>query len=90
MKCVRLHSGSVERLRDDLAAALVINGRAEYVAKAVWKKEVRDPQVRALAREQAHEESVERNQVLQSSKKTTPWNAAAKKAKLEKRNASRS
>ena len=42
MKCIRKTSGQVVRVKDEIAEKEVSEGRAKFVKKTVWKKEVRD------------------------------------------------
>jgi len=42
MKCIRPKTGPVKRVSDQEAFELVQSGKAQYVPKNVWKKEVRD------------------------------------------------
>lgn len=42
MKCVEWNHGAIERISDDDAAAAVNAGKAKYVPRERWKKEVRD------------------------------------------------
>ena len=43
MKCIKDNiTGNVSRLSDDIARKRVNSGEAVYVAKHIWKKEVRD------------------------------------------------
>lgn len=42
MKTVRLNDKNLARVTDDAAFNLVKAGNAQYVAKNVWKREVRD------------------------------------------------
>lgn len=42
MKTIRLKDNNLARTTDEEAFRLVQSGKAEYVAKNVWKSEVRD------------------------------------------------
>lgn len=42
MKTIQLKNKTIERVGDDQAYELVSAGKATYVAKNIWKREVRD------------------------------------------------
>lgn len=42
MKCVRYKDGVIDRISDEQAQEAVRRNEAIYVAKEIWKKEVRD------------------------------------------------
>lgn len=41
MKCIRQKDGTITRVNDSVARKQVDTGKAEYIPRSIWKKEVR-------------------------------------------------